>query len=101
MIATTSRSLSKPELRLFPAEIEICVIYHALQTFRSYVFNRKVIVRSDSISLSFMSRCKLTSSRISRYVHEIMANDVTVEYIKGTTNTFADILSRIPRHRCI
>ena len=65
VIATTSRSLSKPELRLFPTEFEICAIYHALQKFRSYVFNRKIIVTSDSISLSFMNRCKLTSSRIS------------------------------------
>ena len=100
VIVTTSRSLSKPEIRLFPTEIEICAIYHALQKFRSYVFNRKVIVRSDGISLSFMNRCKLTSS-ISRYIHEIMANDITIEYIKGKTNTFADILSRIPRHKCI
>jgi hypothetical protein len=58
-------------------------------------------VRSDSTSLPFMSCCKLNSSRISRYVHEIMANDVTIGYIKGTTNTFADILSCIPRHKCI
>ena len=33
VIATTNRSLSKPELRLFPTEIEICAIYHALQKF--------------------------------------------------------------------
>ena len=83
VIATTSRSLLKPELRLFPTEIEICAIYHALQKFRSYVFNRKIIVRSDSISLSFMNMCKLTSSRIPRYIHEIMANDIEIEYIKG------------------
>ena len=101
VIATTSRSLSKPELRLFPTEIEICAIYHALEKFRSFVFNRKIIVRSDSISLPFMNKCKLTSSRISRYIYEIMANDIVIEYIKGSTNTFADILSRIPRHNSI
>ena len=95
------RSVSKPELRLFPTEFEICAIYHALQKFRSFVFNRKIIVRSDSISLSFMNRCKLTSSRISRYIHKIMANDITIEYIKGSTDIFAHILSRIPRHNCI
>ena len=65
------------------------------------MFNRKIIVRSGSISLSFMNRCKLTSLRISRYIHEIMANDITIEYIKGSNNTFADILCCIPRHNCI
>ena len=86
VIATTSRSLSRPEMRLYPTEIEVCAIYHALQKFRSFVFNRKTIVRSDSISLSSMRNCKLTSSRISRFIHEIMANDIVIEYVKGTTN---------------
>jgi RNase H. len=99
VIATTSRSLSKQELRPFPTEVEICAVYHAIQKFRNYVFNRKIIVRSDSISLSFMHQCKLTSSRISRYIHEIMSHDITVEYILGTTNVFADLLSRIPRNK--
>ena len=99
VIATTSRSLSKQELRLFPTEVEICAVYHAIQKFRNYIFNRRIIVRSDSISLSFMHQCKLTSSRISRYIHEIMSHDITVEYIRGTTNIFADLLSRIPRNK--
>ena len=30
-----------------------------------------------------------------------MANDIVIEYIKGSTNTFADILSRILRHNSI
>ena len=45
-----------------------------------------------------MRNCKLTNSRISRFIHKIMANDIEIEYVKGTTNIFADMLSRIPRH---
>ena len=96
VITTTNRSLSRPEMRLHPTEIEVCALYHALQKFRSFVFNRKIIVGSDSISLSFMRNCKLTSSRISRFIHEIMAYDIEIEYVRGTTNIFADMLSKPP-----
>ena len=98
VIATCSRGLTPPECRLFPTEIEICALYLALQKFRDYVFNHEVIIRSDAISLAFMQTCKLTSSRISRFVHEIMAHNVKIEYVKGATNIFADLLSRLPRN---
>ena len=98
VISTTSRGLSSTEKRLYPTELEICAVYHALQRFRDYIFNHRVIIRSDAISLSFIRNCKLTSSRISRFVHEIMAFDVQIEYIKGTENIFADLLSRLPRN---
>ena len=99
VIATASRSLNNNELRMFATEIEVCAIYFALQKFREYIFGRKVTVRTDNISLEFMQRCKLTSSRISRYIHEITAYHITIEHVKGTKNTFADLLSRLTRAR--
>ena len=98
VIATSSRGISSQEARLYPTELEICAVYHALQRFRDYIFNHRVIIRSDAISLSFIQNCKLTSSRISRFVHEIMAFDVKIEYIRGVDNIFADLLSRLPRN---
>ena len=94
VIATASRSLNNNELRMFATEIEVCAIYFALQKFREYVFGRQIRVRTDNISLEFMQRCKLTSSSISRYIHEIMAHNIEIEHIKGTENTFVDLLSR-------
>ena len=40
----------------------------------------------------------LTNSRISRFIYEIMSYNVKVEYVKGVTNIFADLLSRLPRN---
>ena len=99
VIATASRSLNNNEMRMFATEIEVCAIYFSLQKFREYVFGREITVRSDNISLEFMQRCKLTSSRISRYIHEIMACNIRIEHVKGTENTFADLLSRLTRAR--
>ena len=98
VIATASRGLAQQELKLFPTKIEISAVYHALLKFRDNIFNREVAVRSD-ISLYFLNNCKLRSSRISRYIHEIMSYNIKVENVKGTTNIFADLLSRLPRNQ--
>ena len=82
---------------MFITEIEVAAIYFALQKFRDYVFNQKVVVKSDNISLAFLQKCRLTSSRISRYVHEIMSYNVYIQHVKGVENIFADTLSRLPR----
>ena len=96
VIATASRALSNPECRMFVTEIEVAAIYFALQKFRDFVFNRQIIIKSDNISLAFLQKCKLTSSRISRYIHEIMTHDIEIQHVKGTENIFADLLSRFP-----
>ena len=46
-----------------------------------------------------MDKCKLTGSKLSRYIHEIMSHDIEIQYIKGSSNIFADMLSRIPRNQ--
>ena len=97
VISTAGRALTGPEARMFITEIEVAAIYFALQKFRDYVFNQKVVVKSDNISLAFLQKCRLTSSRISRYIHKIMSYNVDIQHVKGIENIFADTLSRLPR----
>ncbi|KAJ4432323.1 hypothetical protein ANN_20942 [Periplaneta americana] len=95
VIATASRGLSRTESNASITELEISAVYFALQKFRQYIFNRQIIIFTDHVSLAFLSRCKLTNSRISRYVHEILAHDVTIRHIPGADNIFGDCLSRL------
>ena len=97
VIATASRALNNSERRMFVTEIEVAAIYFALEKFRDFIFGHRIIIKSDNISLAFLQKCKLTSSRISRYIHEIMTHDILIEHVKGTENIFADMLSRLPR----
>ena len=97
VISTVSRALTGPESRMFITEIEVAAIYFALEKFRDYIFDQKVVIKSDNISLAFLQKCKLTSSRISRYIHEIMSYNIEIQHIRGTDNVFADTLSRLPR----
>lgn len=97
VISVASRSLSPPERKMYVAEMEVCAIYFALTKFRNYIFDKEILLKTDNISLAFLQKCRLSSSRISRYIHEIMSHDITIEHVKGTENTFADMLSRLPR----
>ena len=76
VISTASRALSIPESRKFVTENEVAAIHFALEMFRVYIFNQKIIIKSDNISSVFLQKCRLTSSRISRYIHEIISHDV-------------------------
>ena len=96
VIATASRGLRDAETRYYSSELEIAAVYFALQKFRQYIFQKEVTLQSDHMSLSFINRCRLTSSRLSRWIHEIAAYDVKIEHIKGSQNILADALSRNP-----
>lgn len=96
LLATAGRGMSKTESKMFVTELEIAAIYFALLKFRNYVYGKKIIVETDHISLSFMARCKLTSSRLARYIHEIMSQDIEIRHIPGSSNIFADLISRNP-----
>ena len=97
VIATAGRALTGPECRMFVTEIEVAAIYFALQKFRDFIYDHKVIIKSDNISLAFLQKCRLTSSRISRYIHESMSHHVDIQHVRGVDNVFADTLSRLPR----
>lgn len=70
-------------------------MHYAVSKFKQYVYNRKIIIFTDHISLSFIKNCKLTSSKIARYIHEIMAYNPEIRHIPGKLNTFSDVLSRL------
>ena len=96
IIATASRGLRNAEYRYFSSELEIAAVHFALLKFRQYIFQKKIILQTDHLSLAFIHKCRLTSSRLSRWIHEIASYDIAIEHIKGKMNIFADAISRNP-----
>ena len=94
IIATASKALNKVQMNACVSEQEIGAIYFALQKFRQYVYGQKIIVYTDHLSLAFMQKCKLTNSKLSRYIHEITSYQIEVRHIPGKENIFSDLLSR-------
>jgi hypothetical protein len=96
LVSTASRVLTPVEQRYTTCEQELLAVVYALQKFRKYVVGHPITVYSDNMALSFLKKCHLTSSRVTRWILQLQEYDLTVEHISGVNNFFADILSRNP-----
>jgi hypothetical protein len=96
VISTASRVLSAIEQKYSTCEQELLAVVYALQKFRIYVFGHKITLYSDNKALSFLKKCTLTSNRVTRWIMQIQEYDLQIVHISGTSNYFADILSRNP-----
>ena len=52
-------------------------------------------IRTDHKALSFLNSCKLTHSRLTRWVLALQEYNFSWEYIKGLDNKVPDTLSRV------
>ena len=52
-------------------------------------------VRTDHKSISFLRRCKLSHGRLTRWVLALQEYDIQWEYVPGSKNVVADVLSRV------
>lgn len=93
--AFASRGLSTAERNYTTTEKELLSIVFATKKFRTYLFGNRVVMRTDHRALAFLNTCKLTHSRLTRWVLVLQEYNFTWEYIKGTDNRVPDILSRV------
>ena len=67
-IAFASRSLLSAEKNYTTTEKELLSIVFAVGKFRTYILGNATIIRTDHKALSFLNSCKLTHSRLTRWV---------------------------------
>ena len=67
-IAFASRTLLAAERNYTTTEKELLSIVFAVRKFRTYLLGNRTIIRTDHKALSFLNTCKLTHSRITRWV---------------------------------
>jgi transposase InsO family protein len=70
-------------------------IIYGLRQFRAYIYGGEVVVHTDHQALTYAVKNQKVQPIIARWVMELQAYDVTVEYISGERNKVADALSRI------
>ena len=83
--------------RGWPArELELFAVLGSARHFRDSIYGRPVTVETDhkSLSESVSPHKKCNTNKISNWLAELVDFDLTVKYIKGSTNQFADWLSR-------
>ena len=96
IVPTAPRVLTLAERRYSTCEQELFAIVYALQKFRIYVSRHKIMLYTDSKSLSFLRKCALTCNRVGRWVIELQQYDIQIRHITGSSNYLADVLSRNP-----
>jgi hypothetical protein len=95
VIAFGSRTLSKTEKNYTITEQELLAVVFAVTKFRTMLLGHEIIVRTDHKAISFFKKCKIGTGRLARWILTLQNYNIEFEYIKGSENTVADVLSRI------
>jgi len=101
IVACGRRSLRGPEFNYTVTELEMLSIVDALNKYRHFLLGRHFIIKSDHISLLFINSLKDSSTcRLFRWMLMIQGFDFEIIYVKGSSHTVADSLSRRDYQEC-
>uniref|UniRef100_A0A3B3RYT1 Gypsy retrotransposon integrase-like protein 1 n=1 Tax=Paramormyrops kingsleyae TaxID=1676925 RepID=A0A3B3RYT1_9TELE len=98
-IAFASRTLSTAEQKYSTVEKEALACVWAVEKWRTYLWGRRFILRTDHQALTTLLTTKGTDCagmRIARWATRLLCFDYSVEYRAGSENYTADCLSRLP-----
>ena len=92
-----SHKMSDSQIKSYgTVEKECFAIYYALDKLHHYLHNAKFVIRTDHEPLKYLLHAPFKNRRIEKWVVFIQSFNAKVEYLKGTDNTVADLLSRSP-----
>ncbi|KAK6742735.1 hypothetical protein RB195_010166 [Necator americanus] len=83
------------ERKWSPTHIELFAIISALRFFRATIYGNHTTILSDHRPLTFLRKHNHTHDNLARWVVELQSYDVSIEYLKGSSNVIADALSRV------
>ena len=96
VIAFTSKTFKSAENNYYTTEKELLSIVRCLEKFRIYILGQPLTVITDNKALTFMHKCHLNNSRITRWILSIQEYKFDIVHCNGKDNVIADILSRNP-----
>ncbi|UYV61876.1 K02A2.6-like [Cordylochernes scorpioides] len=91
--AFASRTLTPAEKKYSQLEREALGIVFGVTRFRNYLLENSFNLRTEHKPLGIPT---IAANRIQRWAIILSAYQYKIEYIKGTSNTEADVLSRLP-----
>ena len=89
-----SKTLSDSQRKWSPTHIELFAIISALRFFRPIIYGNLTHIYSDHKPLTFLLRHGKTHDNLARWTVELQSYNITIEYVKGSSNVVADFLSR-------
>ena len=95
VVAFDSSKLHADELNYPIREKEFLAIIRALRRWRCYFHGSHVAIRTDHLSLEYVTSQKYTRGRLADWWDELAEYNFSIEYVKGAFNPVADALSRV------
>ena len=77
-------------------EKEAYAIHFALQKLDYYLHNAQFVIKTDHKPLKYLLESPMQNKKIQMWALSMSGYNCSIEYIEGTTNTCADLLSRHP-----
>lgn len=91
-----SHKLNKTQCKYSVVEKEAYAIYYSLQKLDFYLHNAEFTIKTDHCPLKYLLESPMTNKRIQMWALSIAGYNCKIEYIPGSQNTCADLLSRHP-----
>jgi transposase InsO family protein/predicted aspartyl protease len=95
-VAYFSRCLNKAEASYCITRKELLSILVCLRHWKHYLIGRKIIVRTDHSSLTWLRSFKQPESQLARWFSELSQFDIQIVHRPGNKSANADGLSRRP-----
>jgi hypothetical protein len=93
-VAFFSRPVAPRHRALAAYECELIGLVQAVCNWRSYLWGRRFLVKTDHYSLKYLLDQRLATIPQHHWVGKLLGFDFTVEYKAGAANVVADALSR-------
>ena len=91
-----SHRLSDTQTRWSTIEKEAYAIYYSLQKLDHYLHNAEFVIKCDHRPLKYLLESPMQNKKISLWALSIAGYNCKIEYLRGSDNSVADLLSRIP-----
>ncbi|XP_066983820.1 uncharacterized protein [Macrobrachium rosenbergii] len=94
-VAYASRSLLPREQRYSAVERECLAVVWSVSEFYEYLYGEEFTIQTDHHPLYYLKQMKNQNNRLMRWALALQDFGYTIEYIKGSENVGADMLSRL------
>ncbi|XP_075483712.1 uncharacterized protein LOC142523866 [Primulina tabacum] len=95
VIYYASMTLSAAQVNYATTEKELLAVFFALDKFRSYLIESKVVVHTDHSALKYLMAKKDAKPRLIHWILLLQEFDLEIIHRNGTENQVADHLSRL------
>eukprot|EP00745_Piridium_sociabile_P008697 TRINITY_DN158_c0_g1_i1.p1 TRINITY_DN158_c0_g1~~TRINITY_DN158_c0_g1_i1.p1 ORF type:complete len:1374 (-),score=188.80 TRINITY_DN158_c0_g1_i1:1054-5175(-) len=91
-----SHKLSDSQKKWSVVEKEAFAIHYALQKLDHYLHNAQFVIRTDHQPLKYLLSSPMQNKKVQMWAMGMTGYNCQVEYIPGSSNVLADLLSRMP-----